>query len=127
MSVKPATAPTPDGMAAHSLLTTWNSLPDVRALCDQVGVPGTRVLQFAFDGAVDNPHLPHNYVRNSVAYTGPHDNNTTLGWFEELHAEQRQIVWHGLKRPRGEAADVAHELMQVAWSSVAALALAVHG
>ena len=44
--------------------------PDVQALRDQFGVPGTRVLQFAFDGHPDNPHLPDNYVPNTVVYTG---------------------------------------------------------
>ena len=60
------------------------------ALRDQFHLPGTRVLQFAFDGNPDNPHLPHNYVPNTVVYTGTHDNHTTRGWFEELPDDQRQ-------------------------------------
>ena len=43
-----------------------------------------RVLQFAFDGRGDNPHLPDNYAHNTVVYTGTHDNPTTRGWFEAL-------------------------------------------
>ena len=58
--------------------------PDVRALRDQFQMPGTRVLQFAFDGHSDNPYLPHNYVPNTVVYTGTHDNPTSRGWYEEL-------------------------------------------
>ena len=58
--------------------------PDVCALRDQFRIPGTRVLQFAFDGNPENPHLPQRYPPNTVAYTGTHDNNTTRGWFEEL-------------------------------------------
>ena len=50
---------------------------DVWHLLDQIGAPGTRVLQSAFDGHSDNPHLPENYVTNTVAYTGTHDNPTT--------------------------------------------------
>ncbi len=50
--------------------------PDVYALRDQFQVPGTRVLQFAFDGHPDNPYLPHNFVHNTVVYTGTHDNAT---------------------------------------------------
>jgi len=42
-------------------------------------IPGTKVLQFAFDGHLDNPYLPDNYVSNAVVYTGTHDNNTTRG------------------------------------------------
>jgi 4-alpha-glucanotransferase len=58
--------------------------PDVVALRDRFALPGMRVLQFAFDGTRDNPHLPGNYGRNAVVYTGTHDNPTTRGWFEAL-------------------------------------------
>jgi 4-alpha-glucanotransferase len=98
--------------------------PDVNTLRDQFHVPGTRVLQFAFDGNPDNPYLPHNYVPNTVVYTGTHDNNTTRGWYEELPDNQRQNLWHYLKRPSGEGSEVAPALLRLAWSSVAALALA---
>lgn len=56
--------------------------PQVYALRDKYHLPGMRVLQFAFDGKRDNPYLPHNHERNSVVYTGTHDNDTTLGWYE---------------------------------------------
>jgi 4-alpha-glucanotransferase len=98
--------------------------PDVRALRDEFRVPGTRVLQFAFDGSADNPYLPRNYVPNTVVYTGTHDNNTTRGWFAELPEPQRQIVWQNLERSPGDAGEIAGELIRMAWSSVAALALA---
>jgi 4-alpha-glucanotransferase len=58
--------------------------PDVCALRDQFQLPGTRILQFAFDDRSDNPYLPHNYISNTVVYTGTHDNATTRGWFEAL-------------------------------------------
>jgi len=98
--------------------------PDVRALRDQFRIPGTRVLQFAFDGRSDNPHLPHSYVSNTVVYTGTHDNNTTRGWFEDLPNEQQQHVWTYLKRPPGDSREVAPAVMELAWSSEAALAMA---
>jgi 4-alpha-glucanotransferase len=97
--------------------------PAVHALRDQFRLPGTRVLQFAFDGHSDNPHLPPNYVPNTVVYTGTHDNDTTRGWFEELPDEQQKEVWRYLKRPQGKSDEVAHELIRLAWSSVAALAM----
>ena len=97
--------------------------PEVSALRDQFHLPGTRVLQFAFDGHSDNPHLPDNYIPNTVVYTGTHDNDTTLGWFEGLSDEQREKVWSYLKRSGGQSRDVAGELIQLAWSSVAALAI----
>ncbi len=98
--------------------------PDVYALRDQFRMPGTRVLQFAFDGESDNPYLPHNYVPNTVVYTGTHDNPTTRGWYEDLPDQQRQNLWSYLKRSGGDGAEVAPGLMRVAWSSVAALAIA---
>jgi 4-alpha-glucanotransferase len=98
--------------------------PDVYALRDQFHVPGTRVLQFAFDGHADNPYLPNNFVPNSVVYTGTHDNATTRQWYEELPDYQRQNFWSYLKRAPGTSADAAPELMRLAWSSPAALAVA---
>jgi 4-alpha-glucanotransferase len=98
--------------------------PDVSALRDQFQIPGTKVLQFAFDGHSDNPYLPENYVRNAVVYTGTHDNNTTRGWFEELPEYQRQNLWRYVKRPPSDAATAAPALLELAWKSGAALAIA---
>jgi 4-alpha-glucanotransferase len=97
--------------------------PDVCALRDQFRLSGIRVLQFAFDGKSDNPHLPHNYAPNTVVYTGTHDNPTTRGWFEELPDEQRPYLWNYLKRPSGESREAASMLINLAWSSVAVLAM----
>jgi 4-alpha-glucanotransferase len=97
---------------------------DVQVLRDQFRMPGMRVLQFAFDGHADNPYLPHNFVHNTVAYTGTHDNATTRQWYEELPDYQRQNFWNYLQRAPGASADAAPELMRMAWSSPAALAIA---
>jgi 4-alpha-glucanotransferase len=97
--------------------------PDVCALRDQFQLPGTRVLQFAFDGNSGNPYLPHNYIPNTVVYTGTHDNATTRGWFEALPEDQRRNVWNYLKRPGGNSDEVAWELIRLGWSSVAGLAM----
>jgi 4-alpha-glucanotransferase len=97
---------------------------DVRALRDQFLLPGMRILQFAFDGHADNPYLPHNFVHNTVAYTGTHDNATTRQWYEELPDYQRQNFWSYLNRAPGTSADAAPELMRLTWSSPAALAIA---
>ena len=98
--------------------------PDVGALRDAFRIPGTRVLQFAFDGHADNPYLPDNYVPNTVVYTGTHDNPTTRGWYEELPDAERGTLWRYLKRTPGTGADAAPALLHLAWSSVAALAIA---
>ena len=58
--------------------------PDVEKLRDDFGFPGMRILQFAFSSDAKNMDLPHNYHRNVVAYTGTHDNDTTVGWFHSV-------------------------------------------
>jgi 4-alpha-glucanotransferase len=98
--------------------------PDVQVLRDEFQVPGTRVLQFAFDGHADNPYLPSNFVPNTVAYTGTHDNAPTRQWYEEVPEDQRRNLWNYLNRAPGGGADVAPEVMRLAWSSVAALTIA---
>ncbi len=65
---------------------------EVTALRTRFGLPGMRVLQFAFDGHDDNPHLPENYTCLSVAYTGTHDNDTSLGWIQSLDEYSKQLV-----------------------------------
>ena len=98
--------------------------PDVVALRDQFQVPGTRVLQFAFDGNADNPYLPHNFVTNAVAYTGTHDNAPSREWYEELPDSQKQNFWSYLKCKLGGSDEAAPALIRLAWSSVAGLAIA---
>ncbi|MFZ3017632.1 MAG: 4-alpha-glucanotransferase [Gallionella sp.] len=66
--------------------------PDVAALRDKFELPGMRVLQFAFGDNDANPFLPHNYAPNTVAYTGTHDNDTTLGWWSTLSERERTFA-----------------------------------
>jgi 4-alpha-glucanotransferase len=98
--------------------------PDVHALRERFQLPGTRVLQFAFDGHTDNPYLPNNFVSNTVVYTGTHDNAPTREWYEELPDYQRQNFWKYLNRAPGASEDAAPLLVDLAWSSSAALAIA---
>ncbi len=69
-----------------------DSTPALRAFVEESGFPGMRVMQFAFDGDSENVHLPHNYVRNTVAYTGTHDNNTLLGFVWEADEATRRLM-----------------------------------
>ncbi len=65
----------------------------VEWLRDGFGLPGMKILQFAFDGEADNPYLPANFKgRHWVVYTGTHDNATTLGWWNQLDGESRQRI-----------------------------------
>ncbi|HXG19255.1 MAG TPA: 4-alpha-glucanotransferase, partial [Methylomirabilota bacterium] len=97
--------------------------PEVSALRRQLGFPGMKVLQFAFDGDARNPYLPHNYTdQHCVVYTGTHDNDTTQGWFHAAPPEQQVQVLHYLGC--ADAADLAWKFIRLAWSSVATLAIA---
>jgi len=92
--------------------------PEVEALRDEFGFPGMKILHFAFDSGRDNPYLPYNYrTPNSVVYTGTHDNNTTIGWYEERGEDQNQWVWNYLGCSRGEG--VNWDLIRLALASVA--------
>lgn len=70
---------------------------NVRNLVKNTGFPGMKVMQFAFDSNPDNEYLPQNYPENCIAYTGTHDNNTTIGWYSSLSKDERQNVKRKLK------------------------------
>jgi 4-alpha-glucanotransferase len=93
---------------------------DVVALRKGFGLPGMRVLQFAFSGEGDNPHLPHMHEHDSVVYTGTHDNDTTLGWYRSLDEETRRRVDALLRVAPGSMPDA---LMRAALGSVGQLAI----
>lgn len=95
--------------------------PDVIALRDAFGFPGMRIVQFAFGGDATDPFLPHNYTRNSVAYTGTHDNHTAIGWWDT--APERERVYAGTYLAAGRQ-DIHWAMVRAAWNSVANLAVA---
>ena len=106
--------------------------PEVVRLRDRWDFPGMRVLQFAFlSGSADDWHLPHNYPRNCVVYTGTHDNNTTIGWFHgddagstTLSNEAReQEKRRALKYLATSGAEVNWDMIRLAWASVANTAI----
>ncbi len=94
--------------------------PEVEALRDRFELPGMQVLQFAFDGSHDNPHLPANHVRNGVAYTGTHDNDTTVAWYGSLDEHTRGNVQRILACA---AEDVPAAMIRAALGSVADMAV----
>ncbi len=94
--------------------------PGVEALRERYGLPGMKILQFAFDGSADNPYLPHNHRRRSVVYTGTHDNDTTVGWYQGLDDRQRDYIAEYLGQP-GEP--MPWPLVRAAFASVAGLAV----
>jgi 4-alpha-glucanotransferase len=95
--------------------------PEVEELRDQLGIPGMRVLQFAFGESATHVFLPHNYIRHTVAYTGTHDNDTTRGWYDATAEKVRDHVRRYLGR---DGQDISWDFIRLAWSSVADTALA---
>jgi 4-alpha-glucanotransferase len=94
--------------------------PDVDALRQAFELPGMRVLQFGFDGSPDNPHLPYNFRRDVVAYTGTHDNDTSLGWYRSLDGPTRRRVEDFLGAP---PVQMPQALVRAVLASVAVLAM----
>jgi 4-alpha-glucanotransferase len=94
--------------------------PDVEALRRDFGLAGMRVMQFGFDGAGDNLHLPHMYEQASVVYTGTHDNDTTVGWYTSLDAETQRRVDYFLRAGAGQ---MPHAMIHAVMASVAQLAV----
>jgi 4-alpha-glucanotransferase len=94
--------------------------PDVVALRKEAGLPGMKVLQFAFDADPANPHLPEHHEPDDVVYTGTHDNDTTLGWWLSLDAATRARVRRRLVRSQEP---MPWALVRLALASVAGLAV----
>jgi 4-alpha-glucanotransferase len=90
--------------------------PEVEALRDRFAFPGMKILQFAFGGATDSSFLPHAYTRNCVAYTGTHDNDTTLGWWRTCAEHERDLLRRYLDR---DVTDPAWALIRLGMASVA--------
>ncbi len=96
--------------------------PDVVALREALGLPGMKILQFAFGTDGTHPFLPHNFVgTNWVAYTGTHDNDTALGWYEGAG----DVVQHRFRAYTArDGSDAVWALLREVWASVAITAIA---
>jgi 4-alpha-glucanotransferase len=101
--------------------------PDVVALRDEFAFPGMRILQFGFGSDTKNIDLPHNYVQNVVAYTGTHDNDTTVGWFQSVAGEGSTRTAAQIKREQkfclnylnSDGKEINWDLIRGVWASVA--------
>ncbi|XP_074581811.1 4-alpha-glucanotransferase DPE1, chloroplastic/amyloplastic isoform X2 [Curcuma longa] len=90
---------------------------DVVQLRKDIGAPGMAVLQFAFGSNADNPHLPHNHEEQQVVYTGTHDNDTIVGWWEAIGEAEKDTVRKYLSLADGT--NISWAMIQCALSSVA--------
>jgi 4-alpha-glucanotransferase len=105
--------------------------PDVEELRDSFDFPGMRILQFAFGGDATNLDLPHNYINNCVAYTGTHDNDTTVGWFHSQagagSTRDESEISHErnycLKYLNSDGSEIHWDFIRAVWSSVADTAI----
>ncbi len=105
--------------------------PDVEQLRDEFGFPGMRILQFAFGGDSHNHDLPHNYIRNCVAYTGTHDNDTTVGWYNSQAgagstrdaSEIGREHDYCLKYLESDGSEIHWDFIRAVWASVADTAI----
>lgn len=93
---------------------------EVHRLREKTGFPGMRVLHFAFGADKNHPYLPHSYDKNTVVYTGTHDNNTTLGWYENAGEEEKDHF----RRYMNVTGDAPNwDMIRLAFSSPAQLAI----
>lgn len=125
------------------LAAVKSALPDLDLVAEDLGIitaevdalrikyqmPGMKILQFAFSGQDDNPYLPHHIECDSVVYTGTHDNDTTIGWYQSLDRAQLDFVLAYLRsQPEFDALpdDALHVLdamIAIAMTSKANLAI----
>lgn len=88
--------------------------PDVIKLREDFDFPGMKILQFAFDSKEDNDFLPHNYPKNAVVFTGTHDNDTVLGWYQNADFKDQEFARLYIK---GREESIAWDFIGAAWSS----------
>lgn len=89
-------------------------------LRDKFGLPGMKILQFGFENPEENNFLPHNFIRNCVCYTGTHDNDTTLGWYQKCYEASKDKLRRYFNTDGG---DVCWTLIRACFSSVANMAI----
>lgn len=93
---------------------------EVFDLLAQCGYPGTKVLEFAFDESQSSIYLPYQYDKNCVVYTGTHDNDTAVGWYQKLDKKARDFFHEYIG---GRPQNVSQELMRMAMASSANLCI----
>lgn len=99
---------------------------EVNALREKYDLPGMKILQFAFDGSTENPYLPEKITENYVVYTGTHDNDTSLGWYQALNENQKAIFEQYLNIHgyiEGDTLEMPLVMMHMALATHATLAI----
>jgi 4-alpha-glucanotransferase len=102
---------------AEDLGLITQSVHDLR---DEFDLPGMKILQFAFENTNDNDFLPYNYPRNSICYTGTHDNDTSSGWYLSASEESKDKIRRYLST---DGSHISWDMIRCALSSVSRMAI----
>lgn len=94
--------------------------PEVEELRDQFLLPGMKILQFAFESVEENPFLPHQFLQRSVCYTGTHDNDTTLGWYQKADEKSKEKVKRYMNT---DGKDISWDFIRTCYGSVSEMAI----
>ena len=99
---------------------------DVEELRDCFDFPGMKILQFAFDNQEENEYIPPYETENCIVYTGTHDNNTTLGWYQEdvKEDDKQRMLDYLAENLTNRHDDIVWDLMELGWQSKAVIAIA---
>lgn len=100
-----------------------NLTDSVRQLLKKTGYPGMKVLQFAFDSREVSDYLPHNYEKNSIVYTGTHDNDTILGWYESINKQDKELSKAYLNNYKSVKEEIPWDFIRLAQQSVSKLCI----
>ena len=94
---------------------------DVHELRDRFNFPGMKILQFGFDSKEGSSYVPHLLIKNSIVYTGTHDNDTVVGWYDKADKDDKKYF---LEYMNSDGKDIAWDFIRAAWSSVSVFAIA---
>lgn len=99
-------------------------VPAVTELLEKKGLPGMRIIEFAFGGGNDNTHLPHNYTHNSVVYGGTHDNETLKGYYQAREGWERHYACEYMGgKDENDVEDLVNRVFHTAYASIASVAI----
>lgn len=97
--------------------------PSVIKLLSDTGYTGMKIIEFAFDSREESDYLPYNYNKNSVVYTGTHDNDTLVGWYNKLDNDDKNLTFRYLSNYNSNKEEIHWDFIRLALSSVSKLAI----
>ena len=97
--------------------------PEVHEMLKESGFPGMKVLEFAFDDTENSDYLPHKYTENSIVYTGTHDNDTLVGWYETMSRKDKSFAREYMGCHHTPKKEMHWEFIRLAMASPAKLAV----